>query len=246
MMLTDLADAARKSGLKVVDISGWRTRGHGPMAGVKTIVCHHTAGPETGNMPSLGVINDGRLGLPGPLSHLGLARDGAVYVIAAGLAYHAGAVREPTMGNAYAIGIEAEATGMDSWPAVQLDAYARLCAALCEHYDVPVIRVLGHKEVCSPVGRKIDPNFDMAAFRRQINQEDDMTPEEMLDATVKSAGDRHMGVVLGQTWTKVSRIEAALIALGAALGPTVEAAVKEALADSVIDVDVTVTDKTGD
>ncbi len=41
-------------------------------------------------MPSLGVIRDGRPGLKGPLSQLGLGRDGAYYVIAAGRAQHAG------------------------------------------------------------------------------------------------------------------------------------------------------------
>ena len=82
MMLTDLADACRKSGLKVIEANGWRTRGHGQMAAVRTIVCHHTAGPSTGNMPSLNTIINGRPGLEGPLSQLGLARDGTVYVIA--------------------------------------------------------------------------------------------------------------------------------------------------------------------
>lgn len=175
MMLTDLATACRKSGLKVEEVSGWKTRGHGQMTSVETIVCHHTAGPATGNYPSLGVVRDGRAGLPGPLAQLGLGRDGTVYVIAAGVAYHAGDVRSTAYNNWRAIGIEAEATGVTTWPEVQMDAYARLCAALCDHYDVPASRVLGHKEVCSPAGRKIDPNFDMAAFRGRIaNLEDPM------------------------------------------------------------------------
>ena len=77
--------------------------------------------------------------------------------------------------------IEAEATGTTTWPRAQMDAYARLCAALCEHYSIPVSRVLGHKEVAVPKGRKIDPNFDMAVFRRAVeaaNQEDDMTDSD--------------------------------------------------------------------
>lgn len=241
MMLTDLAEACRKSGLKVVETPGWRTRGHGEMRGVETIVCHHTAGPKTGNMPSLGVITNGRTGLAGPLSHLGLGRDGTAYVVAAGLAYHAGTVREATMGNSYAIGIEAEATGVDPWPAVQLDAYARLCAALCAHYGVPVVRVLGHKEVCSPVGRKVDPNFDMAAFRRQItDQEDDMDPNDLFRAEVPIADGLTFQKVLWQTLKRTERIEAALTVLAAGINPTVEAAVKEALADAVVSVDVNV------
>lgn len=192
MLLTDLADACRKSGLPIIEVAGWRSRGHGQMADVRTVVCHHTAGPGSGNYPSLGIVCDGRSDLRGPLAQLGLGRDGTVYVIAAGLAYHAGYVRDDSYSNAHAIGIEAEATGVTTWPAAQMDAYARLCAALCEHYKVPVSRVLGHKEVCAPAGRKTDPNFDMAAFRAAVtNVGDDMTPEQadQLDRIEKKLDD---------------------------------------------------------
>lgn len=90
------------------------------------------------------------------------------------------------------------------------------------------------------------------------HQEDDMTPEEMLDATVKTAGDRHLGVVLGQTWRTVLALQAQVTGLTtavtqlaagtqdpAAIGAAVEDAVRKALADSTVDVDVTVHDKTG-
>lgn len=188
MLLTDLADACRKSGLPVEEVPGWKTRGHGQMLAVRTIVCHHTAGPATGNYPSLGVVRDGRSDLPGPLSQLGLGRDGTVYVIAAGLSYHAGSVRQSDYGNSWSIGIEAEATGVTAWPAVQMEAYARLCAALCEHYGVPVSRVLGHKEVCAPAGRKTDPNFDMAAFRAAVTEAGDtVSPEQMEKIAARAA-----------------------------------------------------------
>lgn len=185
MMLTDLAEAVADAGLPVIEVPGWKIRGHGQMSGVKTVVAHHTAGPATGNYPSLGIVRDGRSDLPGPLAHLGLGRDGTVYVIAAGLSYHAGVVRDNTYSNAWSIGIEAEATGVTTWPAVQMDAYARLCAALCEHYGVPVDRVLGHKEVCAPVGRKTDPNFDMAAFRAAVTEAGDTVSPEQEDRIVK-------------------------------------------------------------
>jgi hypothetical protein len=193
MLLTDLATAVRQSGLPVVEVPGWHTRGHGEMGGVKTIVCHHTAGPSTGNYPSLNVVVNGRSDLAGPLAHLGLGRDGTVYVIAAGLCYHAGDVKQSDYGNGYSIGIEAEATGITTWPAVQMDAYARLCKALCDWYKVPVSRVLGHKEVCAPPGRKTDPNFDMAAFRVAVqNAEDDMPAPKDWDAADWAAIDEHI------------------------------------------------------
>lgn len=180
MWLTDLPDAIAKSGLKMVEVDGWRTRGHGPMVAVDTIVCHHTAGPATGNYPSLGIVRDGRSDLPGPLCNVGLARDGTVYIVAAGLAYHAGVVRATNYGNAYSIGIEAEATGTTAWPPAQMDAYARLCAALCEHYGLEPDRVMGHKEVCAPAGRKTDPNFDMTAFRAAVtNAGEDVTEDDI-------------------------------------------------------------------
>lgn len=170
MLLTDLADACRKSGLTVLEVDGWQTRGHGDFLGVNSLVCHHTAtsAKALGDYPSLRIVRDGRSDLPGPLSQLGLGRNGTVYVIAAGVAYHAGATFYPRQDNWHAIGIEAEADGLSSWPEVQLDAYARLCAALAEHYGIPLSNVQGHKEIAKPAGRKIDPNFDMTAFRTRV------------------------------------------------------------------------------
>lgn len=166
--LTNLADIARGAGLKVVESPGWKTRGHGGMGLIQTIACHHTAGPTAGNMPSLPVIRDGRSGLKGPLSHFGLGRDGTVYVVAAGLCYHAGVTHKASQGNYHAIGIEAEATGTARWPEAQLVAYAKLCAALCKAFDLPVSAVQGHKEIAKPTGRKSDPNFDMTNFRKRV------------------------------------------------------------------------------
>lgn len=167
-MLTNLAAVVRTSGLKVVEVAGWRTRGHGQMTSVEAIICHHTAGAPTGDYPSLGVVRDGRAGLAGPLSQLGLGRSGTVYVIAAGVCYHAGATFFTWQNNWHAIGIEAEATGTADWPSVQYNAYVRLCAALRHGYGVPNPRVLGHKEVAKPLGRKPDPNFNMDTFRRKV------------------------------------------------------------------------------
>ena len=105
------------------------------MSGVEGVVLHHTAGAATGDYPSLAVVRDGRPGLPGPLAHLGLARSGTVYVIAAGLAYHAGASDWAGFVdlNATFLGIEGESVGTrDDWTPAQRDAYPRLVAALLE------------------------------------------------------------------------------------------------------------------
>lgn len=171
MMLTDLADACRKSGLTVVEVDGWRTRGHGQFLGVNTIVPHHTATPNSvaGDFPSLRVVRDGRPDLPGPLSQIGLGRNGTVYVIAAGVAWHAGATFLPRQDNWHAIGIEAEHDGVSKWQPAQYAAYVRLVAALADHYEIPLSNVQGHKEVAKPPGRKVDPSFDMTDFRRRVS-----------------------------------------------------------------------------
>jgi len=41
---------------------------NGMIGKIQGIVCHHTAGPRVGNMPSLRTVTNGRPDLPGPLS----------------------------------------------------------------------------------------------------------------------------------------------------------------------------------
>ena len=173
MYLTDLADVLRKAGLKVVEVDGWKTRGHGPMKRVTGIVWHHTATPASypGDYPSLRVVRDGHSKLPGPLCNLGLGRNGTYYVVAAGFGYHAGAVKPQyvdVVDNDTAIGIEAENDGLSGvWPKAQYDAYVAGAAALSAHYGVPVSRNLGHKEI-STAG-KIDPHgIDMSKARAAV------------------------------------------------------------------------------
>jgi hypothetical protein len=171
-----LPEVLRNAGLAVVEQPGWRTRGHGDVGIIKGVMCHHTAGPKHGIMPSLQMVTDGRSDLSGPLAQLGLGRDGTFFVVAAGLAYHAGAGswRAITTGNASFIGIEAENTGFpagpdaDPWPEVQLDAYRRGVAALLKKIGAGASMCCGHKEYALPAGRKIDPHFDMVEFRRQV------------------------------------------------------------------------------
>jgi len=204
MMLTQLAAVARRTGYPVVEVPGWKTRGRpGGMVDVRTITCHHTAnGGASGDYPSLHTVRDGRPGLPGPLAQLGLGVSGTIYVIAAGKCNHAGVSLRTDYENSHAIGIEAEAIGLPGakgdWPGPQMDAYARLCAALVDEFDLAVADVRGHKETCSPVGRKRDPSFDMPAFRRRVAatnlktapvQEDDVQLSDMVKYTT-SAKDR--------------------------------------------------------
>jgi N-acetyl-anhydromuramyl-L-alanine amidase AmpD len=164
------------AGLKVAEQPGWQNRGRGDVGTIRGVICHHTAGPLNGNMPSLGIVTDGRRDLPGPLAQLCLGRDGTMYVVAAGRCNHAGTGNWQgfTHGNMNFIGIEAENTGVargpkaDPWPAVQMDAYRRGAAAILKKIGANALMVCGHKEYALPQGRKIDPSFDMDDFRLQV------------------------------------------------------------------------------
>lgn len=173
--LTWMADVLRAAGLPVQEVGGWRTRGHGQMGSIAGVLLHHTAGPATGNYPSLGVVRDGRPGLAGPLAQLGLARDGTWLVIAAGQAWHAGTGYVSWCGrdngNSRLIGVEAESTGRGDWTQAQLTSYPRGTAALLRYLGYGADRALAHKEWATPAGRKIDPAGwpgDMTGFRTAV------------------------------------------------------------------------------
>lgn len=159
--LTQLAAVARRTGYPVVEVPGWKTRGHGPQPTVEGVVCHHTAGWN-----DLAVVCHGRPGLDGPLSQFWLRRDGRIFVVAAGRCWHNAPSTSDHHTNGNSLGIEAENDGRAPWPAVQLDAYHRLCAELCREFGLPAARVRGHKEVNRA---KPDPHsIRMDEFRAQV------------------------------------------------------------------------------
>lgn len=74
-----------------------------------------------------------------------------------------------------------------------------------------------------------------------INGEDDMaTAQEVWAEQIKAGGDRHAAVLLAQTWQLTRALSAAVEALAAGINPTVQEAVKAALADATVNVDVNV------
>ena len=168
-----LPDVLKAAGLKVAPVDGWQDRGNGDVGRIFGVLCHHTAGPKNGNMPSLNTLVKGRPDLPGPLAQLGLGRDGTYFVIGAGRANHAGKGnwKGVVNGNTNLIGIEAENTGLPNdspWPEVQMDAYRRGVAAILNHIGQTSDFCAGHKEYALPAGRKTDPNFDMSPFRSVV------------------------------------------------------------------------------
>ena len=190
--LTDLAVACRKSGLKVVELPGWKSRGRPASSGgfdPVGVLCHHTAGAANDRGYVEWMALQGRDDLPAPLVQLALDRQGTVYVCAAGRANHAGESGGSGPiprgdGNALLVGIEALNTGTEGWTPTQYDAYADLCAALCDHYGWTASRVRAHKE--TSVTGKVDPSgktphgasFDMDRFRADVAHRLDTPPED--------------------------------------------------------------------
>lgn len=166
MKLKKLADVAKRTGYPVVEVEGWLSRGYSgqELDSVKGVLCHHTAGPKGSNKPSFDICKDGRSDLPGPLCHFLVGRDSTIYVMAGGLANHAGKGESPNHTNSVAVGIEVENDGVgEKWEEWLLDCYAKLCNELIKEYDLDVSEVLGHKEHAP--GRKSDPTFEMGMFR---------------------------------------------------------------------------------
>lgn len=132
---TRLPEALKRFGLKPKLVTGWETRGSASF-NPKGSVGHHTAGPKTGDRPSLNICVNGRPGLNGPLCNTFLPRgltvsEQVIYVVAAGRANHAGlgGFRD-LVGNSSVFGTEAEDDGRDGlWTPWQMWAFPRVMAA---------------------------------------------------------------------------------------------------------------------
>lgn len=149
----EIIDYLRAEGLHVIEVAGWQTRGSEKFDPVGS-VNHHTAGPATGNHPSLGTLINGRGGskpVPGPLCNFSMARNLDVYMIAAGRANHAGTGSwQGTTGNSRMWGLEVEHTGVlatepypspEKWDVMhRIHAAAAKCSGfdssmVCQHFE---------------------------------------------------------------------------------------------------------------
>jgi len=73
--LTWLPEVLEDAGLKVAEVPDWRARGRADMPDLRGVMCHHTAtARRSENMPTLGLLVDGRpaangtVALAGPLA----------------------------------------------------------------------------------------------------------------------------------------------------------------------------------
>lgn len=199
---TWLADALRAFGVNVVETDGWQDWGNGDFGSLWGVVVHHTGGNGT----PVSMIRNGHAALQGLLSQVHLGRDGVATMCGAGVAWHAGVGSWPGLptnnANYHTIGIEAVSDGQTPWPQEQLDAYYRICAAICWVLDVPADHVIGHKEWGAIQG-KWDPGMiDMDAFRANVQMYIDNPPfKEFFMQRFDQITDRYKSRVEGSEVT---------------------------------------------
>ncbi|MEN8650996.1 N-acetylmuramoyl-L-alanine amidase [Streptomyces sp. 21So2-11] len=181
-------DILRDEGVTVVEVGNWRThnRNHkGPWGPVHGVMIHHTVTQGTAN--TVRIVRDGYAGLPGPLCHGMIAKNGTVHLVGYGRANHAGSGDDDVLraviaekalpldneantdGNRHFYGFECEnlGNGTDPWPAAQLEAIERVSAAICRQHGWGAPSVIGHLE-WQP--GKVDPRgFTMKSMRARIH-----------------------------------------------------------------------------
>jgi len=167
-----VATRLRARGFEVDEQPGWRTRGSRgrSLVDVQGVMLHHTVDNPPADYPSLRIVRDGRSDLPGPLAQFGVARSGRILLIAAGLANHAGKTAHGWQQNSRCVGIESanKGTGAEPWPARSMAAQRALVEELGREFGFGASRVVGHKEAAVPRGRKVDPAYDVNAFRASL------------------------------------------------------------------------------
>ena len=188
--------ALKDEGLRVVEVKtegkspASHNRNHvGAWGGVNGVMIHHTVTKGTAHTVEL--CRRGYEGLPGPLCHGVIAKDGTVYVVGYGRANHAGKGDRDVLnavvaesyatvpprpnsntvdGNPHFYGFECEnlGDGKDGWPDAQLEAIERVGAALCRVHGWTEKSVIGHLEWQAG---KVDPRgFTMASMRTRIRK----------------------------------------------------------------------------
>lgn len=143
-------------GLKVERVPGWERRGRKgwrPTAHLQ----HHTASPPgSSDTASLRVVTFGRSDLgPNALSQWYTSRSAVVYLIAAGLCWHAG--RGQIVPSSRSSGLEQEHAGTDAepWTDAQLHAARAIAWEMAHEFGWdPAVRTWEHKEHAPR--RKID------------------------------------------------------------------------------------------
>ena len=188
----------REQRFTVQGYPGWQTRGRGELR-PRGVVLHHTAHGTTrlhhASRGILHVLANGHGTIAGgPICNTATDQAGAIYIIAAGVAWHAGAGGwRGLSGNSSVFGNEAVHTGSPSepWTVAHLRAQTALAAELVREFNLDPDDVCSHAEWAP--GRKHDPvNIHMPQFRRDVaaHLEDDMPSLDEIRAVVREEVER--------------------------------------------------------
>ncbi|MEV7957730.1 peptidoglycan-binding protein [Streptomyces sp. NPDC088141] len=182
-----LVEILRAEGLTVHEVRNWRTHNRntkGPWGPMNGVVIHHTV--TSGTDASVDICYNGYSGLPGPLCHGVIDKQGHVHMVGNGRANHAGlgdgdvlrAVvderklppdnQADTDGNRHFYGFECVnlGNGKDPWPEAQKAAIEKVSAAICRAHGWSERSVIGHKE-WQP-GKQDPRGFTMDGMRARI------------------------------------------------------------------------------
>jgi hypothetical protein len=197
---TKFVGALRAEGVRVVEVGDWRNHNRnrvGPWGPVNGVMVHHTV--TSGTNSSVELCRKGYSGLPGPLCHGVVAKDGTIYVIGYGRTNHAGAGDDDVLravvaerplpapnetntdGNRHFYGFECVnlGDGEDPWPPAQVEAMVRAAAAICRAHgwgrdgDTSVI---GHKEWQPGKVDPRGPGVSMPDIRKRVAERLDHEP----------------------------------------------------------------------
>ncbi|MFE5258227.1 N-acetylmuramoyl-L-alanine amidase [Streptomyces coelicoflavus] len=241
MSASAFLQALEDEGLEVVQEGDWRdhNRNHkGPWGPVHGVMIHHTV--TRGTAATVRIVRDGYSGLPGPLCHGMIAKDGRVHLVGYGRANHAGlgdpdvlraVIAERALphdneasvdGNRHFYGFECEneGDGEDPWPDAQIEAIVRAGAAICRHHGWNERSVIRHLD-WQP--GKVDPRgVDWDDIERRIakrlGSKPSSTPRPkpsrpVVDLSQLVAAARSNPAAHGQpvTYSGVRTVEAALV-----------------------------------
>jgi len=225
--LTGLADWCRAAGLHTVVVDGWESRARssgGYEAGRPWCVMWHHTASKTSPANDVGYIVAGSD--DAPIANLYLARDGVVYVCAAGATNTNGkggpyrtskGVVPLDQMNTHAVSIEAANDGVgETWPAAQIDAYFALSNTLTERLELQPAD-LCHHSAWAPT-RKIDPARAEAVdgdwYPRETNSSGSWNLNDTQDEAERRAGPTPLPPPLPPMGDDMNRITCALDANG--------------------------------
>lgn len=201
-----LADVLRGAGLQVVEMPGWKDRGHGDFGWIWGSMYHHTGSNST----SAQYCAQGRPDLPGPICNVHVDRAGVMTCVAVGVAWHggSGSYRDipRNAANWHTIGFEVQYDGYAITDA-QREAMIRAMAAISAYIRRRAVdSVVGHKEY-SDMGKWDPGSVDMNQVRNQVARQIAAGPgklvtgEEPAGAHSKGAwtltGDQYYGPLSG-------------------------------------------------